>query len=144
MPSSYGGMLPLGIAMQTTGTAEFLAQHVIALVEPYGFRALIAGIFLLTVFASQVMPNAVVTLLMIPIALTAAQNLGYSPYTFAMVVAISASASFLSPVGHPANILIMGPGGYRFRDYFKAGIPLVIITLLIVLFVVPIFWPVII
>ncbi|MEN8242548.1 MAG: SLC13 family permease [Chloroflexota bacterium] len=137
------GMLPLGIAMQTTGTAEFLAQNVISLVEPYGFRALIAGIFLLTIFASQVMPNAVVTVLMIPIALTTAQNLGYSPYAFAMVVAIGASASFLSPVGHPANILIMGPGGYRFRDYFKAGLPLVVIALLIVLFVLPVFWPVI-
>jgi di/tricarboxylate transporter len=136
------GMLPLGVAMQTTGTAEFLAENVIALVEPYGFRALIAGVFLLTLLGSQVMPNAVVTVLMVPIALTTAQNLGYSPITFAMAVAIGASASFLSPVGHPANILIMGPGGYRFRDYFKAGLPLVIIALLIVLFVLPVFWPV--
>jgi di/tricarboxylate transporter len=137
------GMLPLGIAMQTSGTADFLVENVIALVEPYGAQALIAGIFLLTLFASQVMPNPVVTVLMVPIALTTAQGLGYSPYAFAMVVAVAASASFLSPVGHPANILIMGPGGYRFRDYFKAGIPLAIITLLVVLFVLPVFWPLI-
>jgi di/tricarboxylate transporter len=137
------GMLPLGIAMQTSGTADFLVENVISWVEPFGTLALIAGVFLVTIFASQVMPNPVVTVLMVPIALTTAQGLGYSPYAFAMVVAVAASASFLSPVGHPANILIMGPGGYHFRDYIRAGIPLVLITLLIVLFVLPVFWPMI-
>ncbi|MFN2143945.1 MAG: SLC13 family permease, partial [Anaerolineales bacterium] len=105
------GMLPLGIAMQTSGTAQFLATEVIGLLQPYGNQALIAGIFLLTALASQVMPNPVVTVLMTPIALTTAQGLGISPYAVAMVVAVAASASFLSPVGHPANILVMGPGG---------------------------------
>jgi len=64
-----------------------------------------------------------------------------SPYTFMMGIAIAASASFLSPVSHPANVLVMGPGGYRFSDYVKVGLPLTLIVLLITLGVLPIFWP---
>ena len=135
------GMLPLGIAMQTSGTAQFLASEMVRLLQPYGSQALIAGLFLLTVFASQVMPNAVVTVLLTPIALTTADSLGLSPYALAMVVAVAASSSFLSPVGHPANILVMGPGGYKFTDYIKAGFPLVVIILLLTVFVLPVFWP---
>ncbi len=135
------GMLPLGIAMQTSGTAQFLASEMVRLLQPYGSQALIAGLFLLTVFASQVMPNAVVTVLLTPIALTTAESLGLSPYALAMVVAVAASSSFLSPVGHPANILVMGPGGYKFTDYIKAGFPLVVIILLLTVFVLPVFWP---
>jgi di/tricarboxylate transporter len=135
------GMLPLGIAMQTSGTAQFLASEMIRFLEPYGTQALIAGLFLLTVLASQVMPNPVVTVLLTPIALTTAQDLGLSPYSLAMVVAVAASASFLSPVGHPANILVMGPGGYKFTDYIKAGLPLVVIILALTVFALPIFWP---
>ncbi|HKJ26235.1 MAG TPA: SLC13 family permease, partial [Anaerolineales bacterium] len=135
------GMLPLGIAMQTSGTAEFLASEVVAFLAPYGTRALIGGLFMLTVLASQVMPNPVVTVLMAPVALSTASSLGLSPYTFAMAIAIGASSSFLSPVGHPSNILIMGPGGYKFSDYIKVGVPLVLITLALTLFVLPLFWP---
>ena len=135
------GMLPLGIAMQTSGTAQFLASEMVNLLQPYGTRALIAGLFLLTVLASQVMPNPVVTVLLTPIALTTAQSLGLSPYALAMVVAVAASSSFLSPVGHPANILVMGPGGYKFTDYIKAGFPLVIIIMVLTVFVLPLIWP---
>ena len=79
--------------------------------------------------------------LLTPIAFNTANVLENSPYPLMMVVAISASAAFLSPVGHSANILVMGPGGYRFSDYTKVGIPLTIVVLLIVLVAVPIFWP---
>ena len=135
------GMLPLGIAMQNTGTARFFADQVISLTEPYGGTILIAGLFLLTLLASQIMPNPVVIVLMAPIALTTAADLGYSPYTLMMAIAIAASSSFLSPVGHPANVLIMGPGGYKFRDYFKVGLPLVIVSMVITLLLLPVFWP---
>ena len=87
------------------------------------------------------MPNAVVTVLMAPIAINTALDLRLSPYALMMVVAIAASASFLSPVGHPSNILVMGPGGYRFVDYIKVGLPLTIIVLIITLLVLPVFWP---
>ncbi|MBN2045099.1 MAG: SLC13 family permease [Anaerolineales bacterium] len=135
------GMLPLGIAMQTSGTAQFLASEMIRFLQPYGTQALIAGLFLLTALASQVMPNPVITVLMAPVALTTARDLGLSPYALAMVVVVAATSSFLSPVGHPTNILVMGPGGYKFSDYIKTGLPLVLIILALTVFVLPIFWP---
>ena len=70
-----------------------------------------------------------------------ANDLGMSPYALMMTVAVSASASFLSPVSHPANVLIMGPGGYRFRDYIKVGLPLTVVVLGVTLLVLPFFWP---
>jgi di/tricarboxylate transporter len=136
------GMLPLGIAMQASGAAQFLAEAVVQTAGGYGPIALIAGLFLLTTLASQFMPNAVVMVLMAPIAINTSQNLALSPYALVMAVAIAASASFLSPVGHPANILVMGPGGYRFIDYIKVGLPLSILVLIVTLLVLPIFWPV--
>ncbi len=135
------GMLPLGIAMQTSGTAQFIADQVMALVQPYGTQALVAGIFLLTLFASQVMPSAVVSVLMAPIAISTAQAQGLSPFALVMVVAVATSACFLVPISHPSNILIMGPGGYKFKDYFKAGLPLALVILALVVFVLPVIWP---
>ena len=87
------------------------------------------------------MPTSAVAILMAPIALNTANDLGLSPYALMMTVAMSASASFMSPVAHPANVLIMGPGGYRFVDYIKVGLPLTLICLVVVLLVLPIFWP---
>lgn len=135
------GMFPLGIAMENSGTAQFLATGVVAFVEDMGATALLAGLFILTNVASQFMPNAVVAVLMAPIALNTAADLDASPYALMMVIAIAASASFMSPVGHPANGLIMGPGGYRFSDYIKVGIPLTIVVLLVTLLILPLFWP---
>jgi di/tricarboxylate transporter len=87
------------------------------------------------------MPNPAVAVLLAPIALNTAKDLSVSPYPLMMAVAVSASAAFLSPVGHSANVLIMGPGGYRFSDYTKVGLPLTMVVLLVVLVVMPIFWP---
>jgi di/tricarboxylate transporter len=135
------GMLPLGIAMEQTGAARFLAEGMVSLVGGLGSLAVLAGLFLLAALASQVMPNPAVAVLLAPIALNTANDLGISPYPFMMAVAISASAAFLSPVGHSANVLVMGPGGYRFADYTKVGIPLTLVVLVVVLLVVPIVWP---
>ncbi len=135
------GMLPLGIAMEQTGAAQFIAEGMVGLIGGIGPVAVMAGLFLLAAVASQVMPNPAVAVLLAPIAFNTANDLGISPYPLMMIVAISASAAFLSPVGHSANILVMGPGGYRFADYTKVGIPLTIVVLLISLVVVPIFWP---
>jgi di/tricarboxylate transporter len=135
------GMLPLGVAMQNSGAANFMSQGVVGFVGKYGSLAVVAGIFLLTALASQFMPNPVVTVLMAPIAINTAGQLGISPYAMMMTIAISASASFLSPVGHPANVLIMGPGGYRFTDYLRVGLPLTVVVLIVVLIALPIFWP---
>jgi di/tricarboxylate transporter len=135
------GMLPLGIAMEQTGAARFLAEGMVGLVGGLGPLAVMAGLFLLAALASQVMPNAAVAVLLAPIALNTASDLAISPYPLLMAVAVSASAAFLSPVGHSANVLVMGPGGYRFADYTKVGIPLTLVVLVIVLLVVPVVWP---
>jgi di/tricarboxylate transporter len=112
----------------------------IALIGGLGSVAIMAGFFLLAALASQFMPNPAVAVLLAPIALSTAADLGVSPYPFMMTVAVSASAAFLSPVGHAANVLVMGPGGYRFSDYFKAGLPLTFLTMIVVLLLVPILW----
>jgi len=135
------GMLPLGIAMQESGAAHFLAQGVISAVGELGPLAVIASLFILTALAAQIIPAAAVAVLMAPIALNTASDLGISPYALMMTVALSASISFMSPVAHPANVLIMGPGGYHFTDYIKVGLPLTLVTLLAVMLVLPLVWP---
>lgn len=135
------GMLPLGTALEATGTASYLATTVVDLVGGYGPLALMVALFVLTAVASQAMPNAAVAVLLAPIAIDAAADLGMSPYPFILTVAISASAAFLSPVGHPANLLVMGPGGYTFRDFTRVGAPLLLVVLLVVVLVVPVIWP---
>ncbi len=135
------GMLPLGAALQQSGAAVFLTEKVVASVGGFGPYAVIAAIYLVTALGAQVMPTAAVAILMAPIAFNTAQDLGLSPYTLLMAVALSASASFMSPVAHPANILIMGPGGYRFTDYIKVGLPLTLVCLVVVLLVLPVVWP---
>jgi di/tricarboxylate transporter len=135
------GMLPLGLAMEHTGAARFLAEGVVTLVGPFGPLAVMAGVYLMTALATQVVPTAALVVLMAPIAYTSAVDLGVSPLPFLMTLAIAASASFSSPVSHPANTLVMGPGGYRFVDYVKVGLPLTGIVFAITMVMVPIFWP---
>ncbi|MDX1689004.1 MAG: SLC13 family permease [Candidatus Promineifilaceae bacterium] len=135
------GMLPLGIAMSSSGAAQFAAEGVISAVGALGPLAIVAGLFLLTSLASQIMPNPVVVVLMAPIALTTAADLGLSPTALLIAIAVAAGASFLSPVGHPANVLIMGPGGYRFSDYLRVGLPLTLVVFLVTLLVLPFVWP---
>jgi len=135
------GMLPLGIALERTGAAQYVAENMVALIGGFGPLAVSAGLFILAALASQVMPNPAVAVLLAPIAYNTANDLGVSPYPLLMVVAISASAAFLSPVAHSSNILVMGPGGYRFSDYLKLGIPLTLVVLIVSLLVLPIFWP---
>ncbi len=135
------GMLPLGIAMQQSGAAQFLAEGMVSVVGGLGPRAVVAALFIMAALGAQVMPTAAVAVLLAPIAMNTAADLGLSPYALMMTVAVSASASFLSPVAHPANVLTMGPGGYRFTDYIRVGLPLTLMVLFVVLVVLPIFWP---
>ncbi len=135
------GMLPLGIAMDRTGTTQFLADAVVGSLGDLGPVPVMGGLFLLATLSSQVMPNPAVAVLLAPIAFNTAADLGVSPYPFMMTVAVAASAAFLSPVGHPANVMVMGPGGYRFSDYLRVGIPLTLVTLAVTLLVLPRLWP---
>jgi di/tricarboxylate transporter len=135
------GMLPLGIALEQTGAAQMISNSLLLLVGDSGPILITSALFSLAALGSQIMPNPAVAVLLAPIALSAASNLGISPYPLMMTVAISSSAAFLSPVGHPANLLVMGPGGYRFSDYFKVGLPLTIIVWGVVTLLLPVFWP---
>ncbi len=135
------GMLGLGVAMQETGTTEFLARHIIGSLESFGHLGVVAGLFAITCVSAQIMPTAAVAVIMAPLALTTAVDFGLSPQALLMVVAVGSSSSFLSPVGHPVNLLVMGLGGYRFTDYTKVGLPLVLLLLAITLFILPLLWP---
>ena len=136
------GMLPLGIAMQDSGAAAFVAGEVMNTLGDLGPWPVIAGLYLLTAVATMIVPTAALVVLMSPIVLSASAEMGIEPQTAMMAVAMAASASFTSPISHPANILVMGPGGYRFADYIKLGVPLTIVVFLTVMFLLPIFWPI--
>ena len=135
------GMLPLGTALDQTGAARMIAEGVVGLVGPFGPTAVMVGLVGLTFLATCFVPTAALVVLMAPIVLNTAAELGLSPYALLMAVAMAASASFMTPISHPANILVMGPGGYRFMDYIKVGGLLTLVILLIIVLVLPIFWP---
>jgi di/tricarboxylate transporter len=135
------GMLPLGTAMQDSGAAAFLAGAVMDLLGDSGPWSVIMGLYILTAMATMVIPTAALVVLMSPIVLSAMADLGLQPEPAMMAIAMAASASFTSPISHPANILVMGPGGYRFVDYIKVGIPLTIFVFVVVMVLLPIFWP---
>jgi di/tricarboxylate transporter len=135
------GMLPMGIALDKTGAAKFLAEGVVSMVGPFGPLAVLGGLVGLTFFATCFIPTAALVVLMAPIVLSASTNMGLSPHALMMGIAMAASASFMTPISHPANILVMGPGGYRFVDYLKMGVPLTLLVFAVVLFVLPFFWP---
>ncbi len=135
------GMLPLGIAMQQTGAVELIAQQAAAWDLVLGPWGILIVVFILTVLASTVIPTAALVVMLAPIMLTISVELGVSPYSMMMALSISASTSFLSPISHPANVLVMGPGGYQFSDYLKLGLPLTLVVMVIGLLMLSIFWP---
>jgi di/tricarboxylate transporter len=135
------GMLPLGTALDQTGAAKLIAEAVVALVGPYGPNAIMLGLVALTFLATCFVPTAALVVLMAPIVLSTCANMGLSPNGLMMAIAMAASASFTTPISHPANILVMGPGGYRFMDYLKVGGLLTLVILVVILVVMPLFWP---
>jgi di/tricarboxylate transporter len=137
-----GGMLPLGIALTKTGAADMIARFLSSNLSQFGPLMLLAGFLLLTVILTQFIPGGSATpLVIVPIAVTAAQQIGADPRGFAMAVALVTSASFLTPMAHPVNALVMGPGGYRPRDYFRLGLPLAILVFVLTLWIVPLLYP---
>lgn len=134
-------MLPLGTAMETTGTARFLADLVVGATAGLGLLATLAAIYILAGLITEPMSNAAATVLMVPIVIDIALELGASPQAFVLATVIGASTSFLTPVGHQANVLVMGPGGYRFSDYTRVGLLLNVVILIATLLFLPLFWP---
>ena len=134
-------LLPLGTAMQSTGLAEDLAQAVTEPLRALGPYAVLAGIFILTSLLTQLMSNAAAVVLVAPIALGIAASFGIAPHPVVMMVAISGSTAFMTPIGHQSNVLIYNTGAFRFIDFIRVGGPLTLLVLIVSLIVVPIVWP---
>ena len=135
-----GAMTSMGAALQKTGAAELLAQQLVAWLAPFGIVVLMAGVAVLTMILTQPMSNAAAALVMIPVALAAAELVGVEPRTLAVLVTLSASLSFVAPL-EPACLLVYAPGKYRFVDFIRAGLPLTVLALVVLLLLVPVFWP---
>jgi di/tricarboxylate transporter len=135
------GMLPMGVAMAKTGTATFLADQIVTAVGGLGPQMIMVGLFVLTTIITEFMSNAAAAVLVAPIAISTAVGLGADPRAFVMGVGIAASNSFLFPIGHQANVLIFGPGGYKFFDFTKIGLPLTLLIWLLLIIFLPILWP---
>jgi di/tricarboxylate transporter len=134
------GMLPMGIAMTKTGAATLLTHGLIAVLGGAGKVGLLAGLVALAILLTQVMHGAAVAAVLAPVAIQTAEQAGANPRAMAMGVALATSMAFLTPLGHPVNALVMGPGGYRFRDYFKIGLPLVLLIFAMIVAFVPVIW----
>ncbi len=136
-----GAMIPVGDAMQSTGASELLVNAILAVAGDAQPWVLMALLLIVTMFLSDVMNNAATAVVMSPIAVAIAISLNLSPDPFLMAVAIGASSAFLTPIGHQNNTLVMGPGGYRFGDYWKLGLPLEAILVAIAVPLIPLIFP---
>lgn len=134
------GMTSFGLAMKKTGAAEYLAHLIVDWGAPFGTLGIMAGFAILTMLLTQPMSNAAAALVVLPVAVSAAEGLGVDPRSFAVLVTLSASLSFITPF-EPSCLLVYGPGKYRFRDFMISGAPLTALALILLLLLVPIFWP---
>jgi di/tricarboxylate transporter len=135
-----GCMIAFGAAMEKSGTAEFLSNHMVSLLGKYGPMPILAGFFVLTVLLTQPMSNQAAALVLLPVAIQTANQLDLNPRTFAMMIAVAASCSYMTPL-EPSCVLVYGPGRYQFRDFLKVGTLLTILIFIIAMFLVPYFWP---
>jgi di/tricarboxylate transporter len=134
------GMISLSTAMAESGAAEDLADALVNLVAGAGPYALLAALFVLTAVLGQVISNMATALVVIPIALSAAADMDVSAKPVLMAVTVSAAAAFLTPVATPANLMVMEPGGYRFGDYWRLGLPLLLLFGVVAVLLVPFVW----
>ena len=135
------GMLPFSIALQRTGGVDLAADAVLSLAGAASTRVLLGVIFVITAMLGLFISNTATAVLMAPVALAVAKDVGASPYPFAMIVALAASAAFMTPVSSPVNTLVVGPGNYSFADFVKVGVPFTIIVMLVCVLLVPIVLP---
>jgi di/tricarboxylate transporter len=136
-----GGLIPLSTAIATTGAADRIAHVLIETVGAGRPYLLLTALFLLTAVLGQVISNTATVLIVLPIAVSAALDTGVSVQPVVMLVAVAGAASFLTPIATPANLMVMGPGGYKFGDYWKLGLPLMVLWLAVALAVIPLVWP---
>jgi di/tricarboxylate transporter len=135
-----GGMIPISVAMQVSGTADRIADVLVDVVGDAGPRVLLLAIFVLAAVIGATISNTATALIVIPIAVSASAELGVSVRPVLMAVTVSCSAAFLMPITTPANLMVMGPGGYKFNDYWKFGLPLLLFYGFIVVLYIPLIW----
>jgi di/tricarboxylate transporter len=135
------GTIALGTAMEKTGTSRLYADALLGLLEGASPTVILGGILLLTSVSTQIISNNATAVLLFPIAVSVALGLGVDPKPFILAVCFGASACFATPIGYQTNLLVYGPGGYRFSDYFKLGVPLNLLVLVLGTLLIPRFWP---
>jgi len=136
-----GSAFGIGEAVAKHGLADKIAEIIVDGFAPLNERGVLLGLVLATILLTELITNNAAAILMFPIAVAAAAGLGVEPRGFIVAVALSASASFLTPIGYQTNTMVWGPGGYKFSDYARLGLPLTIITVGGLVALTPVFWP---
>jgi di/tricarboxylate transporter len=134
------GMIPMSTAITKSGAGELIATKLVAALGDAGPTALLTALFVLTAIFGQLISNTATALVVIPIAVSAAEQMGVSAQPMLMGVCVAAAAAFLTPVATPANMMVMGPGDYRFGDYWKLGAPLMALFFAVAVLIVPLVW----
>ncbi len=130
----------IGMAMTKSGLAKWIADGMLSIGEPYGIVVLILLVYLLTNIFTELITNSAAAVLMLPIGIEMASSLGVDYMGFAVTIAIAASASFITPIGYQTNLIVYGPGGYRFIDYIKVGTPLSLLVMIVTVSIVNVVW----
>ncbi|MBJ6370200.1 SLC13 family permease [Sedimentitalea arenosa] len=136
-----GSMIPLGAALETSGGTELIAGALVTLTDGMPAWAILTMLMVVTMTLSDLLNNTATTIVAAPVGIEMAQTLQVSPDPFLMAVAVAASSAFLTPIGHKNNTLILGPGGYKFGDYWRMGLPLEIIVVAVSIPAILVFWP---
>ncbi|HVT43852.1 MAG TPA: SLC13 family permease [Thermoanaerobaculia bacterium] len=136
-----GSIIPLGLAMQKTGTAQLIATQLLRTIEPFGLFGALAAFYLLTSVLTELISNNAAAVVLTPVAIATAASLGASPMPFIIAVMFAASNSFMTPIGYQTNTFIYGPGGYEFGDFLRVGGPLNLLLLVVATLVIPLFFP---
>jgi len=136
-----GSMIPLGAALEDVGGTRLIAEALVGLTGGLPAWAILTVLMAVTMSLSDVLNNTATTIVAAPVGIQMAQSLGVSPDPFLMAVAVAASSAFLTPIGHKNNTLVLGPGGYRFRDYWRMGLPLEVLVVAVSVPAILVFWP---
>jgi len=136
-----GSLIPIGAALESSGATNLIAGLIIDITDGLPVVAVLVIIMVVTMTLSDVLNNVATALIAAPIAVNVATALNVSPDPFLMAVAVAASCAFLTPIGHKNNTIIMGPGGYQFGDYWRMGLPLELIVVVVGVPAVLVFWP---
>jgi di/tricarboxylate transporter len=135
------GTIPLGLALDSTGTTRDFVAWLLATVGDLHPAVILSVLYLLTSVITEVLSNKATAILLAPVAIQLATQLGVSPLPFLFAICFAASASFMTPFGYPTNLIVMGPGGYKFLDYSRLGVPLNVIMWIIASLLIPVIWP---